>query len=208
MTRQDELTIQALRNAMAAETRGHQLSPSIASTVLDRAEARQEELRRLPRHYLAIAAACVIVAGSAVATYAVRESRGPTHKTPPGGSACNAAVITGALPAWARAGFSPGTDVNAYITGASGDIIGVLFVDPLRSPPAPGTNNKILWVAKDPGTGPLLIHARLEGSKQEVTRSVKGGPGPSIVNMPAPGCWRLTLTWSGHTDTAAVPYAP
>jgi len=25
---------------------------------------------------------------------------------------------------------------------------------------------------------------------------VGGGPGPSIIDLPATGCWRFTLTWS------------
>ncbi len=39
-----------------------------------------------------------------------------------------------------------------------------------------------------------------------VRRQVTGGPGPSIINLPAPGCWQLDLRWSGHSDTMAVVY--
>lgn len=41
---------------------------------------------------------------------------------------------------------------------------------------------------------------------QEVTRTVSGGPGSSIIDMPAPGCWNLLLAWSGHTDSMAITY--
>jgi hypothetical protein len=34
-----------------------------------------------------------------------------------------------------------------------------------------------------------------------------GGPGPSIVNLPSPGCWKLTLRWSGRVDTLDLEYA-
>ena len=57
------------------------------------------------------------------------------------------------------------------------------------------------------GPGPLVIHAALAGTDRTATRSVAGGPGPSIIDLPAPGCWQLTLTWSGQRDTMSVPYA-
>jgi len=33
-----------------------------------------------------------------------------------------------------------------------------------------------------------------------------GGPGPSIVDVPAPGCWRLTLSWSARRDSLDLQY--
>jgi hypothetical protein len=41
-----------------------------------------------------------------------------------------------------------------------------------------------------------------------VSRTVLGGPGPSIINLPASGCWRLTLRWSGRVDSLDLDYAP
>jgi hypothetical protein len=35
---------------------------------------------------------------------------------------------------------------------------------------------------------------------------IAGGPGPSIVNLPTPGCWRLTLGWAGQVDTLDLRY--
>jgi hypothetical protein len=29
---------------------------------------------------------------------------------------------------------------------------------------------------------------------------------PSIINLPAPGCWTLHLSWSGHTDQLKLRY--
>jgi len=40
-----------------------------------------------------------------------------------------------------------------------------------------------------------------------VTVSVPGGPGPSIIDLPAPGCWTLHLSWSAHTDELKLHYA-
>jgi hypothetical protein len=36
--------------------------------------------------------------------------------------------------------------------------------------------------------------------------AVPGGPGPSIIDLPAPGCWTLRLSWSGHTDELRLRY--
>jgi hypothetical protein len=43
---------------------------------------------------------------------------------------------------------------------------------------------------------------------QVVKRQVVGGPGPSIINLPVAGCWRLNLRWSGHSDVLDVSYKP
>ena len=85
--------------------------------------------------------------------------------------------------------------------------MGVLFGWPLTAPAARDHQNKILWVARaSDGGDPLRITARLEGSEVAAVREVKGGPGPSIVDLPAAGCWRFDLTWSGRADRVYVPY--
>jgi hypothetical protein len=33
------------------------------------------------------------------------------------------------------------------------------------------------------------------------TRVVDGGPGPSIIDLPKPGCWHLALQWGDNSDT-------
>jgi hypothetical protein len=80
----------------------------------------------------------------------------------------------------------------------------VLFVQ-LRVHQPPGVHNKVLWVARG-GYGPLHIRAQLQGTSRTVTRLLPNGPGPSYVNMPAAGCWQMSLTWSGHHDTIALRY--
>lgn len=206
----DEQTIRALRQAMQTEGHGHRFDVEMVADVLDRVDVSQSTRRRRARGYLAVAAACLVVVAAGVTVYAIRGSADQSgHITPAtAGSACAGAVVTSALPAWARAGFSPDAYVEPHVTGSKGGIVGILFVNPLRAHQSPGTNNKILWVAEDPGSTPLVIRAHREGSGREVTRTVSGGPGPSIIDMPTPGCWELTLTWSNHTETAALPYAP
>jgi hypothetical protein len=125
-------------------------------------------------------------------------------------SGCSPAVRQDVLPEWARAGFSePSPSGIPYVVGDQGHILGVIFGYPLSAPPpSAGPANKILWTAQpeNPEREDLRIEARLEGSTEVVHREVPGGPGPSIIDMPRPGCWRLTLTWSTHTDTLDLRY--
>ena len=97
-----------------------------------------------------------------------------------------------------------------HVMGEAGNIVAILWAprDALHSPPLHKRNNKILWVSKIPLTGPdpLVIKATLAGSTRTAAVSVPGGPGPSIINLPAPGCWTLHLSWSGHTDELKLRY--
>jgi hypothetical protein len=103
----------------------------------------------------------------------------------------------------------PDQDVR-YVIGEKGHIVGVVFGYPLRAPTAAaGRNNKILWVsnAAKAGAPPdLVIAAHLNGTSATAKRTIAGGPGPSIVDMPRAGCWTFDLTWSGVHDRLAVPY--
>jgi hypothetical protein len=126
---------------------------------------------------------------------------------------CSPVVSNGVLPTWARGGFSDAKPKIAHVTAKAGTIMGILFAQPLEAPPAKTHNNKILWVA-NVGTNTvtdLTIHAqRMVGTRNvgsRVLRVVQGGPGPSIIDLPAAGCWRLGLKWAGHTDTLDVRYA-
>jgi hypothetical protein len=115
------------------------------------------------------------------------------------------------LPVWARSGFSPANQAMPHVMGETGNIVAILWAsrDALHSPPLQGRNNKILWVSRIPLTGsdPLVIKATLAGGTRTATVSVPGGPGPSIIDLPAPGCWTFHLSWSGHTDELKLRYA-
>jgi hypothetical protein len=54
----------------------------------------------------------------------------------------------------------------------------------------------------------LRIRARRTAGRAgaAVARVVVGGRGPSGIHLPAPGCRRLTLRWSG-TDELDLQYA-
>jgi hypothetical protein len=98
-----------------------------------------------------------------------------------------------------------------FEVGRRGEIVALLFAYPLLSPPPATHNNKILWVSRAPTNGSaLLISAqRMTGSKpvgRAMHRQVAGGPGPSIINLPVAGCWRLDLHWSGQRDSLDIDY--
>jgi hypothetical protein len=114
------------------------------------------------------------------------------------------------LPVWARSGFHPADLAMPHVVGEAGNIVAILWAprDALHSPPLPDRSNKILWVSRISlvAPDPLVIQATLAGSTRSATVSVPGGPGPSIIDLPAPGCWTLHLSWSGHTDALKLRY--
>ena len=114
------------------------------------------------------------------------------------------------LPAWARSGFSPADAAMPHVMGEAGTIVAILWAarDALHSPPLHDRSNKILWVSRVrlAAPDPLIIRAALAGSTRTATMSVPGGPGPSIIDLPAPGCWTFHLSWSGHTDELKLRY--
>lgn len=125
---------------------------------------------------------------------------------------CHADVSRAVLPGWARAGFSGPRPRVPHVLGRSGQIVAIVFGYPLRSPAAEGRSNKILWVSRTlPGMpAALWIRAqRMDGARAvgaPVGRIVHGGPGPSLVDLPEAGCWRLRLSWSGRTDSLDLAY--
>jgi hypothetical protein len=124
---------------------------------------------------------------------------------PPG---CVSTVVRGVLPEWARAGFTAPEPVMPYVRSASGNIVAILFVDKLTAPPRENVNNKILWVWRaGSGVGnDVHVVARLGGTGPAVTKGLPTLEGPSIVDLPSPGCWRLTISWPGGSDTIDLTY--
>jgi hypothetical protein len=126
--------------------------------------------------------------------------------------ACRAEVARGVLPVWARTGFSERRPRLPHTVARGGSIAALFFADPLRSPPSRRVANKILWVARHTPSrsADLRISAqRMRGIRRvghHVIRVVRGGPGPSYVNLPAKGCWRLTLSWSRRRDVVDLQY--
>jgi hypothetical protein len=151
----------------------------------------------------------LLVALLAAGCTADNEASPPATPTP-SATGCGSAPQTGPLPVWARTGFSGDGAGVPHVFGRDGGILGVLFGGTLSAPPAPDRSNKILWVSRLPLTpgDPLKITARLDGTTETADRTVAGGPGPSLVDLPRPGCWHLSLAWSGHTDAIDLTYQP
>jgi hypothetical protein len=127
---------------------------------------------------------------------------------------CRPAVHHDVLPVWMRGGFSDPRPRAPYVLGKRGAIGAVLFAWPLNAPPARNKNNKILWVPRhlSKSAAALWIKMqRMEGARpigSPVRRILTNGPGPSYVDAPTSGCWRLTLSWSGRRDTLDLAYVP
>ena len=186
------------------------------------AEALIKEARRRRRRRWIRGTGAVLLVAAGATTWVLRESPADPPRAantaaakPTAAGGCTSAAVYGSLPSWARSGFSPPSVAMPYVLGARGDIVAVLWArhDPLVTPAPPNRNNKILWVSKLPVpvgstlqiTARQLIGGTAVGAAQ--LRTVTGGPGPSIIDMPAAGCWQFTLRWSGHTDTVDLPYA-
>ncbi len=183
------------------------------------AEAGRRRLRRR-RAVLAVgavASVAAVVTGASLVSGSNPDGVGPatgpsTTTVSPAG--CVANVPSRVLPTWARTGFSDPRPRAPFVLGQRGDIVAILFGQPLSAPPAAGRNNKILWVSGPQIDGTttstdspdLRIDARRSDGSETVTRTVAGGPGPSIIDLPTAGCWHLTLRWSGHTDSLDLEY--
>jgi hypothetical protein len=125
---------------------------------------------------------------------------------------CQARVHHDVLPGFMRPGFSGDEPRVPYVLGNRGAIGGVVFGWPLHSPPLPNRNNKILWVPRhlSKTIAPFWIRLQLmRGSVAvgaPVRKVISTGPGPSIVDVPEAGCWRLTFSWSGRRDSLDLAY--
>lgn len=182
------MTGDEIANVLAAHAGGIAVPPAPVEAIVA-AGRRRVRARRAAQ----VAGAAVAVVAVLVPVGVARRGAGPAAAT----VSC-VAPAPSVLPEWARGGFSEPEPVMPY----------VLF-GPLTAPPAPGRNNKILWVARDPhAAGAMTITARLVGDAgaAPVTRAFPDGVGPSVLDLSSPGCWVLEVRWPGHSDTLRVRY--
>ena len=115
------------------------------------------------------------------------------------------------LPTWARVGFSDPEPSAPFVTSKSGELVAIIFADPLVSPAVPDRGNKILWVTTEGDSesvgADLHIAGTLEGGTATMQATVDGGPGPSTVDVPVPGCWHFDLTWGNQHDSVDIAYS-
>jgi hypothetical protein len=174
--------------------------PHLATLVRERSRRA-----RLFRSGAVLAVAVAIAVAVVAALPGLRAARG-TAAYGPGPDvvpACHSTVVRGVLPAWARSGFSDPEPVMPYVRSASGRVVAILFTERLTSPPRRDVANKVLWVWQTyPGNvADAHLTARLDGTGPAVTAGLPAPVGPSYVDLPSPGCWRLTMSWPGGTDT-------
>jgi hypothetical protein len=170
-----------------------------------------DQVRRRSRYRRAVIAAPVLVAAAVLAVVSGLFLFRPADHARPAGppvSACSP-IRTSVLPTWARTGFSDPEPRMPVVYSRSGDMVAIIFASPLSSPEAAGAANKILWVTDTPAAPGEALHivGRLEGGTAVSQTSVDGGPGPSYVDVPVPGCWVFQLSWGTHRDVIALPYA-
>jgi hypothetical protein len=169
--------------------------PALASRVRARARRR--------RWAAAVAASLLVLGGAGMVWQAQRTDSAVMAAGP-----CAEAVTERVLPSWATYGFSDPHPVIKYATSRSGNIVALLFGSQLSAPPDAEVNNKVLWVSQSTPAATVHVHATLEGTPVATDVVLTGGWGPSYVDMPRPGCWRMDLTWPGGQDQIWLPYRP
>jgi hypothetical protein len=155
-----------------------------------------------------LAALVVLLAGACSSSQPAAAKAGPSSQAFAGG--CAGTVLTNAEPpAWAQGGWShtPGTPWPVpWAMATPGDAVAFMFAKELvagSSPRSDGSQNKVLWVVKDPTS--FLVESRPLGQAQPVV-TVAGGP--SIVDVPTPGCWTFQLLRGEQTSVINLQVLP
>lgn len=174
---------------------------------------RGRRLRARRRVTGAIGAGVLIVVAS-IGGAAVISTKGAERTVPGvrGSQACGLPVSgAGGVPPWTSTAHPP-TDVP-HLVSRERNVAGFIFGNPLQAGRHPAHVNKILWVVRAPRNGhPLRITARRLDSKGPTARySLPAGsePGeiyPSVIDVAAPGCWSLRLTWGTNHASITLRY--
>ncbi len=102
-------------------------------------------------------------------------------------------------PEWAQGGWSvaKGTPWPVpWAIGTYNDTLAYLFGNQLVA----GADSKVLWKVKDLGAN-LLVEGHPLGKSQPVV-TITGGP--SITNVPTPGCWTFRLSWGSNREHSSI----
>lgn len=161
---------------------------------VDPGPIRRREARRR-RNLIGVPIVLVVLAAAVVTSVTLFRPRDPATISPAAGSACTP-LQTGTPPAWARGGFHGG--YVPFARSRSGDVVAFVF-GKLSAPPAADHHNKVLWVVHGRSAAEIDVTAHLVGSQRVTTLQVPAGP--SFVNMPEAGCWRLDLRIGNRRDT-------
>ena len=171
---------------------------------------RQRARRRGTASLAAALAACaVVVAGVGLVEHGRDDSAAPAVATTPA-PVCDGTPRSAVLPEWARDGFSDPRPVVPFVRSRSGKVVAILFTGHLWSPPREDVSNKVLWFWQQaPGgaTGDVTMTAQLAGTDTVVSKGLPRPEGPSTVDLPRAGCWRITLRSPSGTDSIDLDYA-
>jgi hypothetical protein len=127
---------------------------------------------------------------------------------------CAGTVLTDAEPPlWAQGGWTKLTPWPVpWAFGTENTTVAYLFATQLvagSSPRVDGSQNKVLWEAKDSPSGAnVLVEGHPFGESQPVV-TIPGGP--SITDIPTAGCWTFQLSWTSagtHTSTINLEVLP
>ena len=116
------------------------------------------------------------------------------------------------VPAWAAPAHPPVS--LPHTMSRERNVVAFVFAKPLVAGVRNGSQNKVLFVVREPRNGtPLHITGRLlsgHATASEPPTPANSGPGeiyPTYVNVPASGCWQFALTWNGNHATIDLAYA-
>jgi hypothetical protein len=201
----------------ALRTAAESVVPPVESLVRAGEQRGVALRRRRSRSIVAAGAGVSLVAAAAIAVlpraglFPSPSSSSPAASASAAGE-CRTVVEKGVLPSWAWTGFSdPQAGGVPFVRGEEGNIVAILFGERLFAPEAKGRSNKVLWVSRQEQQPlqALVIEAQRAGTSQSVRREVPGGPGPSNLDLPSPGCWHLSLSWDAgrQHDSLDLVYA-
>lgn len=186
----------------------------VPSTNADVAGAwRRGRRMRVQRRALSGLAIVAVVALGSIGVANLLPSGHDANRAGPstGASATCAAPNTAAMPSWAHS--ANVTSAIPHLISPDGNVVAVVFGNPLRAGTPTDRSNKILWIVRQPRDGqPLEITATLPGSHAKPVHfafPANASPGEiysSTDDVPTPGCWQFALAWNGHRSAINLSY--
>jgi hypothetical protein len=116
---------------------------------------------------------------------------------------CGGTLLTDAQPpVWAQGGW---THPNAtpwpvpWAFGTNNDTVAYLFTNQLVTGVS---QNKVVWEAK---ASPSGVNVKVEGHPMGASQPVVTiAGGPSITDVPTPGCWTFRLSWGANSEHSST----
>lgn len=121
---------------------------------------------------------------------------------------CGGTVLTDAEPpVWAQGGWSVAKGTSwpvPWAFGTDNATVAYVFANQLvagGSPRRDGSQNKVLWEAKDSPSGANVVVEGYPLGKSQPVVTIAGGP--SITDVPTPGCWTFRLSWGPNGQNSS-----